>query len=128
MTSRSAMGVRSIRVFRGGVPPRFTFTTNFVFFMERPQDIEDEDAMTFFGGQKAMPTRVRNPVRFAVCSPSLSGLVISFSFEQSLPGWEGRPVTEKACQKLSPPHPDCDNMSGSTSLSAFLPPFPVAQR
>ena len=27
--------------------------------VERPQDIEDEDAMTFFGGQKAMPTRVR---------------------------------------------------------------------
>jgi hypothetical protein len=48
--SRSAMGARSIRVFRGRVLPRFTLTTNFVFFMERSQDIEDEDTMTFFGG------------------------------------------------------------------------------
>ena len=92
MISRSALGVRSIRVFRSGVPPRFTFTTNFVFFMERPQDIEDEDAMTFFGGSEGDADESQeHPIGFVVCSPSLSGLVISFSFEQSLPGWEGAP-------------------------------------
>jgi hypothetical protein len=27
--------------------------------VDRPQDIDNEEAMTFFGGQEAMPTRAR---------------------------------------------------------------------